>query len=56
MIEKELETILQQRDNLKLDIEQMAKKGDKLNQLHQKRDEILGKWTNIVTRYDQLIA
>lgn len=42
-MDKELENIVQQRDILKLDIDQIAKKGEKLNQLQAKRDEILGK-------------
>ncbi|KAI1280557.1 hypothetical protein HDE_13704 [Halotydeus destructor] len=41
VLEKELETLVQQRDNLKMDIDQMNKNGNKLNELFAKRDEIL---------------
>lgn len=41
-MDKELESITQQRDNLKVEVEQLVIEGEKLQNLYQKRDELLG--------------
>jgi 3-dehydroquinate dehydratase len=42
IVEKELETTRQQQNNIKLEVEQSVVEGEKLQNLHQKRDELLG--------------
>ncbi len=42
IIEKELETTRQQQNNIKLEVEQSVVEGEKLQNLYQKRDELLG--------------
>ncbi len=42
IVEKELETTRQQQNNIKLEVEQSVVEGEKLQNLYQKRDELLG--------------
>lgn len=42
IVEKELENATQQRNNLKIEVEQLVGEGEKLQHLYQKRDELLG--------------
>jgi hypothetical protein len=41
-MDREMSMIIQQRETIKKEMEAMKKKGDRLNELHSKRDEILG--------------
>lgn len=37
-----MSVIMQHRDAIRKDMDSMKKKGDRMNELHSKRDEILG--------------
>ena len=42
VVKKEIETTEQQKNNIKLEVDQSVADGEKLQQLYQKRDQILG--------------
>ena len=42
IVDAEINSIMTQRDKLKDDLDQIQQKGDRLNSLHAKRDQILG--------------
>lgn len=44
IVDSEINSIMIQRDKLKDDLDQIKSKGDRLNELHAKRDEILGEY------------